>query len=132
MGDKEGNVANLSSGRINSGDCENSSGLNPATSTHPLGTFCLNLPAEEGIRSIMLTSGENDKAASRKMERYCLEHPGSPAAVRSPKLSFRSGTWIALLGDNIEDGIAGFGSSVEAALRAFDLIYRESSACSEN
>ena len=58
------------------------------------------------------------------MERYCALRPDSPVAVRRPKLFFKSGTWIALLGDNIEDGITGFGSSVEAALRAFDLIYR--------
>jgi hypothetical protein len=62
--------------------------------------------------------------AVETMERYCVAHPDSPVAVRRPKLFFKSGTWIALLGDNIEDGIAGFGSSVEGALRAFDLVYR--------
>ena len=58
------------------------------------------------------------------MERYCAAHPDSPVAVRRPKLFFKSGTWIAMLGDNIADGIVGFGSSGEAALRTFDLIYR--------
>jgi hypothetical protein len=65
----------------------------------------------------------NAAAALEKMELYCRVHPGSPAAVRRPKLFIRAGTWIALLGDSIENGIAGFGSSVEAALRAFDQIY---------
>src|SRR6187401_2503262 len=58
------------------------------------------------------------------LEQYCAAHPDSPVAVRRPKLFFRSGTWIAILGDNIEDGIVGFGSSAQAALRTFDLIYR--------
>lgn len=62
--------------------------------------------------------------AVERMELYCVAHPESPVAVRRPKLFFKSGTWIALLGDNIEDGIVGFGSSVETALRAFDLVYR--------
>jgi hypothetical protein len=61
---------------------------------------------------------------TERMELYCMAHPNSPAAVRRPKLFFKSGTWIALLGDTIEDGIVGFGSSEEDALRAFDLIYR--------
>jgi hypothetical protein len=64
--------------------------------------------------------------ALKKMELYCMLHPGSPAAVRRPKLLVRAGTWIALLGDSIENGVAGFGSSVEGALRAFDQIYLSS------
>ena len=62
--------------------------------------------------------------AMETMELYCIAHPSSPAAVRRPRLFFKTGTWIALLGGSIEDGIAGFGASVEAALRAFDLIYQ--------
>jgi hypothetical protein len=31
--------------------------------------------------------------------------------------------WIALLGRNIQEGIAGLGPTVERALRAFDLQY---------
>ena len=62
-------------------------------------------------------------AALERAELYYAAHPGSPSAVRRPALSVRSGTWIALLGRNIEDGIVGFGSTVEAALRAFDAQY---------
>jgi hypothetical protein len=56
----------------------------------------------------------------QEMERYCAAHPGSPAAVRRPRLSIRGRTFVALLGPTIEEGIAGFGDSVRAALRAFD------------
>ena len=79
----------------------------------------------------MFMSGKNDEAASQRMELYCMKHPGTPSAVRSPKLFFKSGTWVALLGDNIEDGITGFGSSIEGALRAFDLVYRQSGPAAE-
>ena len=62
-------------------------------------------------------------AASEPMELYCMAHPGSPSALRRPQLSVRSGTWVALLGLNVQDGIAGFGSSIEMALLAFDTQY---------
>ena len=65
-------------------------------------------------------------AAMREMERHCTAHPRSPAAVRRPRLSIRGRTFVALLGPAIEEGIAGFGDSVEAALRAFDVQYSRS------
>jgi hypothetical protein len=65
-------------------------------------------------------------AAMQEMERYCGANPGSPAAVRRPQLSIRGGTFVALLGPTIEEGIAGFGDSVRAALRAFDAQYSRS------
>jgi len=67
-------------------------------------------------------------AAMQEMERYCAVHPGSPAAVRRPGLSIRGRTFVALLGPTIEEGIAGFGDSVQAALRAFDTQYSRSLA----
>jgi hypothetical protein len=66
------------------------------------------------------------KAAEERAELYFAAHPRSPAAVRRPSLSSRSGLWIAILGRNIEEGIVGFGSTVEAALRAFDAQYLNS------
>lgn len=62
-------------------------------------------------------------AAIEQMNLYCTAHPGSPSAVRRPKLSFRSDLWIALLGPTIEEGIVGIGSNIAAALRAFDEQY---------
>jgi hypothetical protein len=62
-------------------------------------------------------------AAEQRAELYYETHPGSPSAVRAPKLSVRSGVWIALLGKSVRDGIAGFGPTIEAALRAFDAQY---------
>src|SRR5439155_19625803 len=62
-------------------------------------------------------------AAIEQMELYCAARPGSPSAVRRPRLFFRSELWIALLGPSIEEGIVGIGSTIAAALRAFDTQY---------
>jgi hypothetical protein len=62
-------------------------------------------------------------AARHRAELYCETHPGSPSAVRSPKVFLKSGVWTALLGKSVRHGIAGFGPTVEAALRAFDRQY---------
>jgi len=62
-------------------------------------------------------------AAIEQMELYCVAHPGSPSAVRRPRLSFRSELWIALLGPSMEEGIVGIGPTIAAALRAFDTQY---------
>ncbi|MFL6589488.1 MAG: hypothetical protein ACJ8M4_04885 [Chthoniobacterales bacterium] len=64
-----------------------------------------------------------DVAAKQRAELYCELHPGSPSAVRAPKIFSRSGVWVALLGKSVRDGIAGFGPTVESALRAFDQTY---------
>jgi hypothetical protein len=71
-------------------------------------------------------SADRTLAAMEEMELYCATHPRSPAAVRRPQLSIRGRTFIALLGPAIEEGIAGFGDSVQAALRAFDTQYSRS------
>ena len=68
-----------------------------------------------------------DKVAARqRAELYYESHPGSPSAVRLPRVFTKSGVWVALLGRNVTDGIAGFGPTVEAALRAFDSQYLNS------
>ena len=74
-----------------------------------------------------MTAKHLDKvAALQRAELYYETHPGSPSAVRLPKLYVRSGVWIALLGRNVREGIAGFGPTIEAALRAFDTQYLNS------
>jgi hypothetical protein len=63
--------------------------------------------------------------AIREMERYCELHPNGPAALRRPTLSLRGNNYIVLLGESVGSGIVGFGATVFAALRAFDLQYRK-------
>jgi hypothetical protein len=80
-----------------------------------------------GERHILRVHGKNlspeRRAAEERMELYFAAHPGSPAAVRRPRLTKRGGLWVALLGPNMRDGVVGLGASVEAALRAFDAQY---------
>ena len=64
-----------------------------------------------------------DEAVLRVYEEYCAQHPGSPAAVRHPRILVDRGRYVALLGRTVKRGILGFGSSVTAALRAFDDLY---------
>jgi hypothetical protein len=61
--------------------------------------------------------------AMEQMELNCRAHPGSPAAVRRPRLFVRGELWIALLGSSVEEGIVGIGRTVTEALRAFDAQY---------
>ena len=61
--------------------------------------------------------------ALERAELYFMAHPGTPSAVRRPNLTLRSGKWIAWVGQNLRDGIMGFGPTVEAALREFDAEY---------
>ncbi len=65
-------------------------------------------------------------AAAAELDRYCAAHPRSPSAVRRPQIMLRGKSWVALLGSTLEDGIAGIGGTVGAALRAFDVQYRNS------
>lgn len=78
------------------------------------------------LRTTRQADLEAEAAAAAEVERYCEEHPGSPAAVRRPKVMIRGRSFVALLGSTLEDGIAGIGSTVRAALRAFDVQYLNS------
>lgn len=66
---------------------------------------------------------DNDAAIMHRFELYAAAHPGSPSAVRRPRLFRRSSAWIALLGDDVEAGMVGYGDTIEAALRSFDAAY---------
>ena len=48
-----------------------------------------------------------------------------PSAVYRPKLSLDGNQWCALYGDDLQSGVAGFGSSPYAAMRDFDRAWFE-------
>jgi hypothetical protein len=62
-------------------------------------------------------------AAMQRMELYFMAYPGSPSAVRRPRLSQQGEGWKAFLGSNGRNGVTGFGRTVEAALSDFDTRY---------
>ncbi len=71
----------------------------------------------------MLKPSPNFAAAAERAELYFMSRPGSPSAVRRPRLVFRAGGWTALLGDSVKSGIGGSGKTIEEALNAFDVQY---------
>ena len=73
------------------------------------------------LRQLKKSEEEENAAILAEVEKYCAEHPRSPAAVRRPRVLIRGRSCVALLGSTLEDGIAGIGTSVRTALRAFDL-----------
>jgi len=54
-------------------------------------------------------------------------HVGSemtrPSVLHRPSLSVDGTKWCAMLGDNLMDGLAGFGETPDAAMRAFDTAF---------
>lgn len=48
-----------------------------------------------------------------------------PSYLYRPKLSIDGDKWCALYGENIQDGVVGFGPSPDSAYRAFDLAWYE-------
>ena len=71
----------------------------------------------------MKSKSIDHRAVMEAMELYCKARPRSPSAVRKPQLINKGSLWIALLGPSIEKSIAGFGPTIDAALRAFDVQY---------
>lgn len=47
-----------------------------------------------------------------------------PSAVYRPVLSIDGNQWCALYGDNLQDGVAGFGASPALAMDDFDANWR--------
>ena len=46
-----------------------------------------------------------------------------PSVIYRPRLSIDGDQWCALYGDNLQDGVAGFGVSPAAAMHAFDVAW---------
>jgi hypothetical protein len=53
-----------------------------------------------------------------------LEHV-RPSVLYRPSISIDGNQWIALYGDNLQDGVAGSGDSPEEAMRNFDKAWFE-------
>lgn len=46
-----------------------------------------------------------------------------PSVMFKPKLSQDGNQWCALYGENLQDGVAGFGDTPAAAMAAFDVAW---------
>lgn len=48
-----------------------------------------------------------------------------PSVLMRPAISIDGNQWCALYGDNLQDGVAGFGDSPDQAMREFDKAWGE-------
>jgi len=46
-----------------------------------------------------------------------------PSAVYRPSLSMDGNQWCVLYGENLQEGVAGFGDTPEKAMQSFDLAW---------
>ncbi len=46
---------------------------------------------------------------------------GGPSAIFRPRIFIDGNQWCALYGENLQDGVAGFGDSPELAMHDFDV-----------
>lgn len=59
----------------------------------------------------------NHRAAQAEESRY---HAERPSTRYLPRLYIDGNQWCALFGENVQDGVAGFGASPDLAYKAFD------------
>ena len=76
----------------------------------------MNNDTADGIREVFAGAARRADDAASNIE-YELTRP---SVLFRPKLSVEGNQWLALYGDNIQDGVSGFGASPEAAMRNFD------------
>ena len=48
-----------------------------------------------------------------------------PSAIYRPAVSIDGDKWCALYGENLQDGVAGFGDTPDEAMREFDKAWHE-------
>jgi len=54
---------------------------------------------------------------------------GDPSAIYRPRLSIDGNQWCALYGENLQDGVAGFGDSPAQAMADFDRNWNAKLGC---
>lgn len=72
---------------------------------------------ESAIRD--LNVGHYFEMASVKIQEAASGY-GSPSVLYRPSLSIDGNKWCALYGENLQDGVAGFGDSPAQAMADFD------------
>lgn len=58
-------------------------------------------------------------------QRKAGEECARPSVLFRPAISIDGDQWCALYGDNLQEGVAGFGNSPDEAMRAFDIAWVE-------
>lgn len=63
--------------------------------------------------------GHHAQQAAESIRQAAGAHE-SPSAIYRPSISIDGNQWCALYGDNLQDGVAGFGGSPALAMADFD------------
>ena len=74
---------------------------------------------EQWQRHIASTAALYCEMAKESIRSAAAAHE-SPSAIYRPRLSIDGNKWCALYGDNLQDGVAGFGDSPADAMWDFD------------
>jgi hypothetical protein len=61
---------------------------------------------------------------NQQAERTVIEERERPSYLWKPKLSIDGNQWCALFGENLQDGVAGFGDTPAKAMLAFDRAWK--------
>ena len=61
---------------------------------------------------------------NQQAERTVIEERERPSYLWKPKLSIDGNQWCALFGENLQDGVAGFGDSPAKAMLEFDRAWK--------
>ena len=56
---------------------------------------------------------------------YVVGQYNKPSSIYRPSLSIDGNKWCALYGDNLQDGVAGFGDSPQEAMDDFNINFIE-------
>lgn len=66
-----------------------------------------------------------DRAMTPAERRAAVAQADRPSAVYRPRIFIDGNMWCALYGDNLQDGVAGFGRSVAEAMADFNVNWRK-------
>lgn len=70
-------------------------------------------------------------AMNQETERMAIGERMRPSTLYRPKLSKDGNQWCALYGENLQEGVAGFGNSPDGAMRDFDVAWFSESNAGE-
>lgn len=66
---------------------------------------------------------DNAVESARYMAVLAAETHMAPHVLMRPKISIDGNHWCALYGENLQDGVCGFGKSPKEAMESFDMAW---------
>jgi hypothetical protein len=67
----------------------------------------------------------NEDYQAALSRRKAADWSACPHVIMRPSIGLDGTAWCVLYGDNLQDGVAGFGDTPDAAMRAFDKAWLE-------